>query len=80
MGLSALSLFTLLLTTMLFVRSYIATSTLCSLIFITIDVHVLFLMSKIFESDPELMLGSPLSSLKRQNHVLRTCKPHGEVG
>ena len=43
-------------------------------------VHVLFLMSKSFKSDPELTLGSLLYSLKnRWNHVLCTCKPHGKV-
>ena len=42
-------------------------------------VHVLFLMWKSFEIDPELTLGSLLPSLKRWNHVLCTCKPHGKV-
>ena len=36
-------------------------------------------MSNFFESAPELALGSLLHSLKHQNHVLCTCKPHGEV-
>ena len=42
-------------------------------------VHVLFLMKKSFKSDPKLMVGSLLPSLKHWNHVLCTCKPHGEV-
>ena len=42
-------------------------------------VHVLFLMSKSFKSDPEPTLGSLLSLLKHWTHVLCTCKPHGKV-
>ena len=42
-------------------------------------VHVLFLMLKSFESDPELTLWLLLSLLKHRNHVLCTCKPHGKV-